>query len=260
MIVLVAGDIVGRPGRRALNEALPALIAEHKPDFVIANGENAAGGAGITRETAAPLFAAGVHVLTMGNHVWNQRDSYAYIEEETRLVRPANFPPGAPGRGSYVYELPSGVRVGVVNLQGRTFMQPIDDPFRAGDEAIKSLESSADVIIVDIHAEATSEKLAFALFVDGRVSCVFGTHTHVPTADECVLPKGTAYITDVGMTGPSESIIGMRPADIIERFLTGLPKRFEVASGPAVLNGIVVDVDETTGLARGIERLRKRVK
>lgn len=260
MIVLVVGDIVGRPGRRALNEALPGLVEEYSPDFVIANGENAAGGAGITRETAAPLFAAGVHVLTMGNHVWNQREAYEYIQEETRIVRPANFPPGAPGRGSQVFESASGARVGVVNLQGRTFMQAIDDPFRVGDETIRALENSADIVVVDLHAEATSEKLAFAHFVDGRVALVFGTHTHVPTADEAVLPKGTAYITDVGMTGPTESIIGMRPGDIIERFLTGLPKRFEVATGPAVLNGIVADIDESSGLARGIERVQRKVR
>lgn len=259
MRVLVVGDVVGRPGRRAVTELFPDLISELAPDFVIVNAENAAGGAGITPETANPIFAAGAHVLTMGNHVWNHRESYDYIEEEVRIVRPANFPPGVPGRGGHVYAAPNGVKVAVVNVQGRTFMQPIDDPFRVGEALIEQLKPQADVVIVDIHAEATSEKLAFALFMDGRVACVFGTHTHVPTADERILAGGTAYISDVGMTGPSNSIIGMRPEEIINRFVTGLPTRFEVAKGPAELNGIVLDLDETKGTATGIQRIHKDI-
>ncbi|MCC6483750.1 MAG: TIGR00282 family metallophosphoesterase [Armatimonadetes bacterium] len=257
MIVLIVGDIVGRPGRRALSETLPGLVEEFSPDFVIANGENAAGGSGITRETAAPLFSAGVHVLTMGNHVWNHREAIPYIEEDTRIVRPANFPSGSPGRGANVFVARDGVKVAVINLQGRTFMQPIDDPFRTGSQLIETLSQQADVIIVDFHAEATSEKMAFAHYVDGGVACVYGTHTHVATADEGVLPRGTAYITDIGMTGPSQSIIGMRPDEIIERFVTGLPKRYEVAGGPTMLNGIVLDIDESKGLARSIQRVRR---
>lgn len=255
MIVLVVGDIVGRPGRRALAELLPGLVEEFSAGFVIANGENAAGGAGITRETAVPLFAAGAHVLTMGNHVWNHREGIPYIEEELRIVRPANFPPGTPGRGGHVFESPSGARIGVVNLQGRTFMQPIEDPFRIGLELIQTLRPQADFIIVDFHAEATSEKMAFGHYVDGQVACVYGTHTHVATADERILPKGTAYITDIGMTGPSESIIGMRADEIIERFVTGLPRRYEVASGPVMLNAIALDIDESSGAARSIQRV-----
>lgn len=260
MRVLIIGDVVGRPGRRALTELLPGLVSETGANFVIVNGENAAGGAGITRETAAPLYAAGAHVLTMGNHVWGQRDGYSFLQEETRVVRPGNFPAGAPGRGAYVYETAEGVHVGVINLQGRTFMQAIDDPFRAGDALIAGITGEADCIFVDFHAEATSEKKAFAWHVDGRVTCVFGTHTHVPTADEQVLPKGTAFITDVGMTGPSQSIIGMRPDEIIERFITGLPARFEVAKGAAVMEGAVVDVDVCTGHARAIERVRREIR
>lgn len=257
MKILAIGDIVGRPGRRAVAEFLPGLMTELEPDFVIANAENASGGAGINQETAAAIFEAGVDALTMGNHVWSNRDSYTYIESEIRLVRPANYPEGAPGRGYQVLESRAGIRIGLLNLLGRTFMQAVDDPFAVGQHAIEDLQKCSDVIVVDMHAEATSEKMAFAWFVDGQVACVFGTHTHVPTADEQVLEGGTAYITDVGMTGPRNSIIGMRPAEIIERFRTGLPTRFEVAKGPTVLNAILVDVDEGCGLARSIERVQR---
>ncbi|MEI6916468.1 MAG: TIGR00282 family metallophosphoesterase [Armatimonadota bacterium] len=257
MIVLVAGDVVGRPGRRAVTEMLPGLIEEFAAEFVIVNAENAAGGAGITKETGSPLFAAGAHVLTTGNHVWNNREGYTYVEEESRLLRPANYHHSAPGRGGNIYQADNGARVGVINLQGRTFMQAIEDPFRIGSELTNRMRPDCDVLIIDFHAEATSEKIALGVYLDGQVSCVFGTHTHVPTADEQILPKGTAYITDVGMTGPTESIIGMRPAEIIERFLTGMPKRYEVANGPAVLNGLALDLDESTGLARKIERIRR---
>lgn len=260
MIVLAIGDVVGRPGRRAVTEALPRLIEEHEPNLVVMNAENASGGAGITQETAAALFAAGADVLTMGNHVWNNRQSYDYIDSETRIVRPANFPQGAPGRGHGVFEARDGGKVGVLNLQGRTFMQAIDDPFRAGERAIDELSKQCDAILVDFHAEATSEKMAFAWHVDGKVACVWGTHTHVPTADERLLPGGTAYISDLGMTGPYDSIIGMNPDGIIGRFLSGMPVRFEVAKGSAILNGAVIDVDLGTGLAHGIERIRAFVR
>lgn len=257
MRILAIGDIVGRPGRRAVSEFLPGLMAELEPDFVIANAENASGGAGINQETAAAIFDAGVDALTMGNHVWSNRDSYAYIDSETRLVRPANYPEGAPGRGYQVMLSRGGIRVGLLNLLGRTFMRAVDDPFAVGRQAVEDLQKQSDVIIVDMHAEATSEKMALAWFLDGQVACVFGTHTHVPTADEQVLEGGTAYITDVGMTGPRNSIIGMRPAEIIERFRTGLPTRFEVAKGPTVLNAILVEVDESCGLALEIRRVQR---
>ncbi len=260
MIALVIGDVVGRPGRRAVSECLPALVAEFSVDIVIANGENAAGGAGITKETAQPLFEAGVDVITTGNHVWSHRDSYPYLDEEPRVLRPANFPEGAPGRGSNVFESGAGIKIGVINLQGRTFMQPIDDPFRVGLSHVIEIGDKCDVVVVDLHAEATSEKMAFAYYVDGRAACVYGTHTHVQTADERVLPGGTAYITDIGMTGPSESIIGMQPEAIIRRFTTGLPSKFDVAKGPVMLCGVVLDVDESSGKARAITRIRRDVR
>lgn len=260
MILLAIGDVVGRPGRRAITEALPQLMESYKPDLVVMNAENASGGAGITLETAAALYAAGADVLTMGNHVWNNRQSYEYIDAETRLVRPANFPSGAPGRGWGVYEARDGTRLGVVNLQGRTFMQAIDDPFRAGEAALEDLRGKCDAVVVDFHAEATSEKMAFAWHVDGQAAAVWGTHTHVPTADERLLPGGTAYISDLGMTGPYDSIIGMNPDGIIGRFLSGMPVRFEVAKGSAILNGAVIDIDGESGLAKSIERVSRFVR
>lgn len=256
MVILVVGDVVGRPGRKAVADLLPPLRDELRADFAIVNAENAAGGTGITEATAKELLDAGADVLTTGNHVWQVRESYPYLDSEERLLRPANFPPGAPGRGFGVFDA-DGIRVAVANLQGRTFMQPIDDPFRCADSIVERVRNVSDIRVVDIHAEATSEKLALACYLDGQVSCVFGTHTHVATADERVLSGGTAFITDVGMTGPAESIIGMRPDAIIERFVTGLPSRFDVARGKGQLNGIVLDIDETTGLARSIARVRR---
>ncbi|MGQ9809596.1 MAG: TIGR00282 family metallophosphoesterase [Armatimonadota bacterium] len=255
MRVLVVGDVVGRPGRSAVRSLLPRIVEEHEIHFIIVNAENAAGGSGITEPTARELFEAGAHVLTTGNHVWGQREAFGFVDREERLLRPANFPDGAPGRGAGVYQV-RGERVGVVNVQGRTFMQALEDPFRTAEELVGRLREECQIIFVDMHAEATSEKMALARFLDGKVTCVFGTHTHVPTADECILPGGTAYITDVGMTGPVDSIIGMQPKAIIERFLTGLPVRFEVARGKAALHGILVDADERTGAATAIERIR----
>ncbi len=256
MVILVVGDVVGRPGRKAVADLLPPLRDELRADFAIVNAENAAGGTGVTEATARELLDAGADVLTTGNHVWQVRESYPYLDSEERLLRPANFPPGAPGRGFGVFNA-DGIRVAVANLQGRTFMQPIDDPFRCADSIVEQIRNDSDIRIVDIHAEATSEKLALACYLDGRVSCVFGTHTHVATADERILPGGTAFITDVGMTGPAESIIGMRPDAIIERFVTGLPSRFDVARGKGQLNGVLLDIDETSGLARSIARVRR---
>lgn len=257
MRILVIGDVVGRPGRRAVSRVLPGLVARLAPALVIANAENAAGGIGVTPETAQELLAAGVDVLTTGNHVWNKKGIEEFLDSEPRILRPANYPPGAPGRGWAAYTCRNGAEVVVVNLEGRVFLQPIDCPFRAADSILEEMRGRARTVVVDFHAEATSEKVAMGYFLDGRVSAVVGTHTHVQTADERVLPSGTAYITDLGMTGPTESVIGVRSEIIVERFLSGLPCKFDVASGPAQLQGVVLDIDESTGLARGIDRIRE---
>ena len=256
MNVLVIGDIHGKPGRRILRAAVPRLRKESGAALVIANGENAAGGAGITADVIREIFDAGVDVITGGNHTWHNREAYETLDAEPRLLRPANYPPGAPGHGSTVIAV-DGTAVGVLNLQGRIFMQTIDDPFRAARGEADRLRERAPVVIVDFHAEATSEKIALGWYLDGRVSAVIGTHTHVQTADERVLPGGTAYISDVGMTGPRDGVIGMAKDDIIERFLTQLPVRFTVASGPAQLNAVALDVDEESGRARAIRRIRE---
>ncbi len=224
-------------------------------DLVIANGENSAGGFGITRETFDEIIGAGADVVTGGNHTWQAREVYALLDAEPHLLRPANYPVGAPGRGAGVFRTRSGMPVGVVNLEGRIFMQPLDSPFVVAKEEAVRLRKETPVIVVDMHAEATSEKMALGWYLDGRVSAVIGTHTHVQTADERVLPGGTAFITDAGMTGPRDSIIGMGREEVLQRFLTQLPARFDVASGPVQLNAVVVEVDEETGRARGIQRL-----
>jgi hypothetical protein len=252
--ILFVGDVTGKPGRRLLAGQLPGLRRVHGLDVVIANGENAAGGVGITAGVAHELFAAGVDALTGGNHSWRNREAYELLDAEPRLFRPANYPAGAPGRGAAVITAASGARVGIVNLQGRVFMADLEDPFRAGRELAASLRAEAAVIVVDVHAEATSEKVALGWYLDGYVSAVLGTHTHVQTCDERILPGGTAYITDVGMTGPRDGVIGMTREAVIERFLTQLPVRFEVAPGPAQLNAVVIDVGED-GRARTIERI-----
>jgi metallophosphoesterase (TIGR00282 family) len=252
--ILFIGDVTGKPGRRVLMAQLPGLRRAHQLNVVIANGENAAGGVGITPDVAAELFAAGIDALTGGNHSWRNRDAYEFLDAEPRILRPANYPPGVPGRGAAVITTASGLRIGLVNLQGRVFMDDLDDPFRAGRELAETLRAEVPVVVVDMHAEATSEKVAMGWYLDGRVSAVLGTHTHVQTSDERILPQGTAYITDVGMTGPRDGVIGMAREIIIERFLTQLPSRFEVASGPAQLNGVVVDVADD-GSARAIERV-----
>lgn len=257
MRVLFIGDVVGRPGRRAVRDLLLGLRLAHDPALVIANGENAAAGFGITPATAAELYAAGVDVITTGNHAWHRRESLDLFRQEPRLLRPANYPPGDPGRGYGVFLAADGTPVGVLNLQGRTFMEAIDDPFRVGEAAIRELHGQATVVIVDFHAEATSEKMAFAWWVDGQVSAVVGTHTHVPTADARLLPQGTAYITDVGMTGPVASVLGVEPPLIIERFLTRMPNKFEVAGGIAALQAVLIDIDPLTGKATGIRRLEE---
>jgi metallophosphoesterase (TIGR00282 family) len=255
MKILFIGDIIGRPGRGALRAHLKKLVERYEVDMVIANAENAAGGFGITEKSAAELFDMGVHVLTSGNHIWDKKEAVSYLDKEDRVLRPFNYPPGAPGKGSLLYPI-AGKTVAILNLQGRVFMPNIDCPFRAADEEIKNLSKKTGIIIVDIHAEATSEKVALGHYLDGRVSAVIGTHTHVQTADEKILPKGTAYITDVGMTGPENSTIGVRNEQVLERFLYQIPTRFEVAKGPTVLSAVVVDVDDDTGRATSIQRLQ----
>ncbi len=255
MHILVVGDIHGKPGRTILRDVLPGLRREHDAALVIANGENAAGGAGISAKVVEEIFDAGVDVITGGNHTWHNRDAYELLDGDPRLLRPMNYPAGVPGRGATVVQAKGGQRVAVLNVQGRVFMQELEDPFRAARAEAERLRDETPVIVVDFHAEATSEKIALGWYLDGRVSAVIGTHTHVQTADERILPDGTAYITDVGMTGPRDGVIGMAREGILERFLTQLPVRFQVAKGPVQLNAIAVDVDEGTGRARAITRI-----
>ena len=244
MRILFLGDIVGKPGRDLVQRRLPGLRRQWSPDFVVANGENAAGGAGITGPVAEELFRAGIDCLTLGNHAWDRPQVAEYIDGEPRLIRPLNWPPGTPGSGVVVLRGSAG-RLGVINAQGRVFSpQLLDDPFRRVEQAVADLQDKADAIFVDFHAEATSEKQAMGWFLDGRVSAVVGTHTHVPTADAVVLPGGTAYLTDVGMNGPWQSVIGMNKDRALERFLTQLPVRLEVAQGPVILSAVLVEVRE----------------
>jgi metallophosphoesterase (TIGR00282 family) len=255
MRILFIGDLVGAPGRRVLAEELDRLVDRQRADFVIANVENAAGGFGVTPQIARETLDLGVHCLTSGNHIWDRKEILPYLDEEPRLLRPHNFPSPAPGKGLYVGESAAGVRVGILNLMGRVFMPPLLCPFLTADEAVRALRQQAQVVIVDFHAEATSEKLALGWHLDGRVSAVIGTHTHVQTADERVLPGGTAYITDVGMTGPHDSVIGVEKNLALERFFTQRPVRFNTASGDVRLKGALIDVDEASGRARSIQRL-----
>ncbi|MGQ9572923.1 MAG: TIGR00282 family metallophosphoesterase [Dehalococcoidia bacterium] len=255
MKILFVGDVVGRLGRRTVQALLPALRQETEAELVVANGENAAGGRGLTLATADELFAAGVDVITSGNHIWEVREIYPLLDSESPILRPLNYPPGVPGRGLLIAR-----GAAFVNLMGRVFMGvEADCPFRAADNAVGALQG-IPVIIVDIHAEATSEKAALAWYLDGRVSAVIGTHTHVATADAHVLPKGTAFITDVGMVGPRDSIIGMEIKPILERFLTQLPTRFSpVERGPAIFNSVLLDIDEASGRARSIVRIDREI-
>jgi hypothetical protein len=257
MKILFIGDIVGKPGREAALNLVPVLREEFALDLVVANAENVAGGWGITPPIARMLLQGGMDVLTMGNHTWSKMEGTDVFAEESRVLRPANYPPGTPGRGYGLFKTASGTVVGVANMNGRVFMEPLDDPFRVADEIIASLSAQAKVILFDFHAETTSEKVAFGYHCDGRVSAVLGTHTHVPTADERILPKGTAYITDVGMCGPENSVIGMDTETILLRFRTQLPHRFKVAEGRGVLHGVIIDVEEKTGCARSIERVTR---
>ena len=257
MKILFIGDIFGHPGRRIVKELLPALVGEYDPDLVLANGENAAAGFGITPPLVEELLDMGIAVLTSGNHIWDKKEIYTYLNEHAdgRLLRPANYPPGAPGHGVYLGKTRSGFDYAVLNLQGRIFMNPIDCPFRTADAELAKIPSQVKVRIVDIHAEATSEKISLGWYLDGRVTAVVGTHTHVPTADERVLPNGTAYVTDVGMTGPYDGVIGVKKELVVGKFLNGMPVRFEPATGDARLCAVVIDCDDDTGKARTIERL-----
>ncbi len=257
MKVLFVGDIVGSPGRKALRESVGSIVSERDVDFVIANGENAAGGFGIIESVAAQLFACGVHVITSGNHIWDKKEVYGFIDHEQRLLRPANYPNGAPGHGYGIFETPGGGRISVLNVAGRVFMPSMDCPFHYARNWAEKMAKETKVCLIDFHAEATSEKIAFARMMDGQVSAVVGTHTHVQTADEQILPNGTAYITDVGMTGPKDSVIGTEPDIVIERFLTQVPKRLEVAKGPWKLDAVLIDIDESTGRANAIERVNR---
>jgi hypothetical protein len=258
MKILFIGDIVGSPGREVLAKYVPQMKSSGEVDFVIANAENAAGGSGITEKVAREIFANGCDVITLGDHAWDKREVYPYLTAEPRILRPANFPKEAPGHGSVIVDGPGGVKVGVISLLGRTFIKYTTGcPFRELDARLKEMSSVTPNIIVDIHAEATSEKVAMGWYADGRVTAVVGTHTHIQTADERVLPQGTAYITDVGMTGPYDSVIGQIKERIIERYVTSLPCKFEVAASQATLCGVIVDIDEQTGKARAIVRVQK---
>jgi len=256
------GDIIGKPGRIAVEELLPALRAERGIDFVTANGENVAGGMGLTASTADALLAAGVDVITSGNHIWDKREIYPYLEHTERVLRPLNYGThGVPGRGWGVYQALDGSDLAVVNLQGRTYMQPIDNPFTEADRLLdEGSEPLPPIRLVDFHCELTSEKNAFGLYLDGRVSAVVGTHTHIVTGDERILPRGTAYQTDLGMTGPIWSVIGFEPKTVLPRFINALPTRFEVADGPVVFNAAQIDVDPATGRALAIERIQRLIE
>lgn len=253
--ILFIGDIVGKPGRQAVSRDLHRLVDRYNIDVVIANGENASGGFGITAESARELFACGIHLFTSGNHIWDKKEALEYLVKEERIIRPANYPEGTPGNGSAVVTTPGGVRVGVINLEGRVFMNSLECPFRTADREIAALSEMTKIILVDFHAEATSEKTSLGWYLDGRVSAVVGTHTHVQTADERVLTEGTAYITDAGMTGAFDSVIGVRKDEPIRKFLTQLPSKFEVAKKDLRLNGVVLTIDDASGKALGIERV-----
>ena len=255
MRVLFIGDIFGKPGRRLVQEKLHGLIQEYRVDFCIANVENAAAGFGITPQIAEDLLNSEIDLLTSGNHIWDKRAIVPYLSEQPRLLRPHNYPAGTPGTGIFIGDTNCGVRIGVLNLQGRVFMAPIDCPFTTGLAAIELIRKQTPIIIVDFHAEATSEKQAFGWYIDGRVSAVVGSHTHVQTADERILPRGTAYITDLGMTGPHDSVIGSVPELALERLIRQIPVRLEPASGNLRICGVLIDIDESTGLALAIQRI-----
>ncbi|MFA5199324.1 MAG: TIGR00282 family metallophosphoesterase [Candidatus Omnitrophota bacterium] len=259
MKILFIGDVVGAPGREAIKKLVAPLKSEFGIDFVIANAENASGGSGITLKVAEDLFSSGVDVLTSGDHIWKRPEIFELINREDRILRPINFPSGAPGRGAYVFKSKNGVKVGVINVNGRVFMDALECPFKTSLAAYEKIKEETKIIILDMHAEATSEKIALGWYLDGKLSAIFGTHTHIQTADEKILPKGTAYITDVGMTGPYDSVIGRKKDDVLTRFLSAIPVRFEVAVDDIQLHGALVEIDEKTGQAISISRIQKKI-
>lgn len=255
MKILFIGDIVGEPGRRAVKQLLPQLRQRHSLDLVVANGENSAGGSGITVNTANEIFSAGVDVITSGDHLWDQKEVTVLLENEKRFLRPLNYPPGTPGQGSTIVSLPGRPPVAVLNLQGRAFMPDLDNPFACAEAEVQRLRQTARIIFVDMHAETTSEKISLGRMLDGRVSAVVGTHTHVQTADEQVFPGGTAFLCDAGFTGPHESVLGREIEPVIKRFLTNQPQRFEVAKDRILLQGALIEIKDATGRATGIQRV-----
>jgi hypothetical protein len=260
MKILFISDIVGSPGRRAVRELIPVFIEDRRIDMVIANCENAAAGFGVTRDVVEELYRCRIDVMTSGNHIWDKKEILDFVEDYESLLRPANYPDGVPGFGSVVMPCPSGAHVGVINLVGRVFMRPLECPFMTAQREIEKMARRTKIIVVDMHAEATSEKQAMGWFLDGRVSAVIGTHTHVQTADEQILPQGTAYITDAGMTGAFDSIIGTKKDAVLERFLKQMPNKFEVAKGDVKLQGVLITIDEVSGKCGGIERISLPLK
>jgi metallophosphoesterase (TIGR00282 family) len=256
---LFIGDIVGQPGRRAVKELVPKLRETHKLDLVIANGENSAGGSGITWNTAEEIFSAGVDVITSGDHLWDQKEVMDLLAKEPRFLRPLNYPGGTPGHGSTVFNSPGGPSVAILNLQGRTFMTPLENPFQVALAEVEKLRRVTPLLFIDFHAEATSEKIALARLLDGHVSALIGTHTHVQTADEQIFPGGTAFLCDAGFTGPHDSVIGREIGPVLKRFMTAMPQRFEVAKGRVLLQGVMVEVDDRTGRAKAIQRVSEAV-
>lgn len=257
MRILMVGDVVGRTGRRAFRKYTPVLRKERGVDLVVVNGENSAGGKGITRKSLDDLYQGGADVVTSGNHIWDKKDVLEFVDQEPFLIRPANYPDRTPGKGCCVYPF-KAKNVGILNLSGRAFMPALDDPFQKSEELLRELSDSADILLLDFHAETTSEKMAMGFYLDGRVHAVVGTHTHIQTADERILPKGTAYITDLGMTGAWNSVLGVKTELILQKFLTAMPVRFDVAEGPAVYSGILLEIDDTTNRTQSIERIMIR--
>lgn len=255
--IFCIGDIVGRPGRQAIKALLPDLQKRHQLDLILANGENASGGVGLTRKVTEELLGYGIQIITLGNHTWDNREIFQFIDDEKYpLIRPANYPPKTPGKGYRIFQV-NQLKIGVINLLGRVFMGDFDCPFRAFDLIYEELTGLTDFILVDFHAEATAEKVAFSWYVDGRAAAVFGTHTHVQTADERILSSGTGYISDLGMTGPTDSVIGVKKDAVIEKFLTQLPRRFEVAKDDTMLNGVIFEIDEISGKTKHIQRIQE---
>jgi metallophosphoesterase (TIGR00282 family) len=258
--ILMIGDIVGSPGREVCRELIPVLRKREGLDFIVANGENMAGGSGITQSTVKEIFEAGVDVITTGDHIFKRKEAYALLDETPNILRPANYPVCSPGFGSYIYEINNDVKIGIVNLLGRVFLNPIDCPFTRIKSIVEEMRTKTTTILVDFHAEATSEKIALGWYLDGLVSAVYGTHTHVQTADEAILPKGTAYITDIGMTGPFLSVLGRDIEAVLNRFVTQMPSYFKVASDDLRMNGIIVEIDPVTGSSLSIKRIQEKLR